>query len=210
MQFSIPPSFVAYATDREVRTAVDFLLGRRRPKIPAALGWNELPAFYEAVLSAHQVKFEFPMILFRLWEQIWRPAWERLELGVERGERTIVEAEEWHDQRLDPATVWEEGWFGGTLWFRAAGSLYEVGVGTNIDEKSRVQLGVAVYLSGSDTWVTENLQLDDELWPAEHFEDDYAWTSPELVTVTGPEIRICELQSAAINAFECVAAYAQE
>ena len=215
MTLPIPPSFVAYATDPEVRAAVnglleDDLVRRRSRGIPNSLGWCDLPAFYQAVLSAHQARCEFAMLLHGIGKAIWCPAWERIELGEERGQLTVVEAQEWHNQKLDPTTVWEEEWFGGTFWFRVAGSRYEVGLGTSIDEAFRVQLSLDVYLPASDASVTDELQLDDELWPAEHMEDSCAWTSPELVTINGPEVELRELHRAAANAFDRVAAYVRE
>ena len=59
MPFPIPPSYVEYATKPEVRTAVDHILSKTNPEIPSCLAWTELPAFYRAVRSAHQVRCEF-------------------------------------------------------------------------------------------------------------------------------------------------------
>ena len=91
MPFEIPESYRAYCTDVAVRTAVDHILSssdrRSGLALPADIDWKDLPAFHRALLLAHQVRCEYPVLLIRLWNAVWQPALDERDVGrnLERG-----------------------------------------------------------------------------------------------------------------------------
>ena len=203
----IPPSYVEYATNPKVRTAVDHILSKCNPEPPSCLAWTELPAYYRAVLSAHQVRCEFDELMHSLWEKIWRPAWNQNDFGENRAELNLVEAQKWHGQSLAPNTVWQEGWLGGTFTVQSAGAVYEVGVGIRIDFHSRIQLSLDVY--GPEDGITRDLLPDSPSWPEEYFDGNCAWTPEDLLTIDKTEVEIAPLQEAAAQAIDSIRVYLQ-
>ena len=209
MPFPIPPSFVEYATRPEVRTVVDHILSKKNPEIPSCLAWIELPAFYKAVLSAHQVRCEFAVLLYDLWEEIWRTAWNQTDFGEERGELSVVDAQKWQIQSLDPNAVWDARWFGGVFTVAFAGSDFEVGVGVVIDHQCRVHLSLDAYGPDSSRITTELLSCS-RYWPVGNLDGNYAWTDEDLLRIDGPGIEPGELRSAAAQAVESFRNYVQQ
>ena len=115
MQFELPESYRAYCGDTAVRTAVDHILSAdsKAPlALPADIEWQDLPAFHRAVLSAHQVRCEFAVLLIDLWDAVWQPALDGWENGRDLKPQTVADAQYWHGTKLDTNTVWDEGWFG--------------------------------------------------------------------------------------------------
>ena len=78
MPFNLPESYHAYCSDAAVRTAVDHILSSEGSKkqlaLPPDIEWKDLRAFHTAVLSAHQVRCEFAILLIDLWDAVWQPA----------------------------------------------------------------------------------------------------------------------------------------
>ena len=136
MPFEMPESYRTYATDPAVRTAVDHLLHSKRLTLPADIGWNDLPAFHKAVLSAHQVRCEFAIFLYDLWREIWQPALEKCDFSGGIRELSVAETHKWNEyEGFDPYTIWNEGWFGGGT-FEIAGMDFKFDLGTYADHET--------------------------------------------------------------------------
>lgn len=71
MNVDVPESVYAYFTDRRIRSAVDLLLSKGRPKVPEDIGWAELPAFYRAVAAARQTQSDLAVFLHEFWTATW-------------------------------------------------------------------------------------------------------------------------------------------
>ena len=181
MPFELPESYRAYCLDVAVQTAVDHILSSSDKRsglvLPADIDWKDLPAFHRAVLSAHQVRCEYAVHLIDLWNAVWQPALEcRFGKGLQ--DRTVVDSEEWHEQKLDTNTVWNEGWFG--RGFDIDGTNFQVAPGVG-DDCERVRLSV-YFWEVNDTDHTSERSFGDD-WPVQEIEDGCAWTKKGLAPI---------------------------
>jgi len=74
MPFTFTESYRTYLEDPAAQSAVDYILGSKKPEVPADLEWDRLPDFHAAVLAAHQVRCEYAIGLCGLWKRVWQPA----------------------------------------------------------------------------------------------------------------------------------------
>lgn len=204
MTFEMPESYRAYCADRAVRTAVDHILSAADRKgglaVPAAIGWEDLPAFHKAVLSAQMVRCEYAIFLIDIWDAVWRPAMDECGFRNDLRPRTVAESETWCEGKLDTNTVWDNEWFG---------RCFDIG-----DANWQLGLGVVVTLEGVQLNLcfceAEYADLTTETDFGEGWEHGievgWAYTGKDLAPIPdeGP-INLDRLRKAAANALAVVA-----
>lgn len=182
MPFAIPESYRAYCSDRAVRTAVDHILSAADKKgnlaLPSDIEWKDLPAFHTAVLSAHQVRCEFSVMLIEFWDAVWQPALDECGLGSHLNLRTVAETETWSDAKFDTNTVWDNGWFG--RYFQIGGTSLELGLAVFV-----VPEGAKLGLSFWETDAKDHTTGTDfgEGWPEQGIDEGWAYTGDGLAPI---------------------------
>ena len=165
MCVQIRESYRAYCTDSAVRTAVNHILRKSKTlDVPTDLGWDDLPKFHKAVLSAHQVRCEFAIFLHELWDAVWQPAVDQSER--ELTPKTVVETQRyWKKYILDTYSIWDEGWFGRVF----VSDTYVLEIGAIVNKENRVRLTLHLWDQENEEYLT-NIDCDD-YWLPEKIED---------------------------------------
>ena len=205
MPFTIPECYLAYCTDRAVRTAVDYILESKTPGVPADLEWNDLPKFHRAVLSAHQVRCEFAIFLHELWNEVWQPVVDERKFNP----KTVADAQNWWEGEfsIDTYTIWDQGSF--TRVFGIAGTMYELDLGTFADTKS-VKLSLCLWDNDGNTYTTDKLGLRNRRPHEDIGDDGYAYSSKKLAPIVdGENIDLDPLHKAAADALAAVEHFCQ-
>ena len=205
MPFEIPESYRAYCTDVAVRTAVDHILSssdrRSGLALPADIDWKDLPAFHRALLSAHQVRCEYPVLLIRLWNAVWQPALDECDFGRNLEPWTVSAAQEWYGQTLDTNTVWNQGWF--ARGFDIVGTNFRLAPGIS-DDARRVTLYFSFW-GQDDTDYTTDTHFGDD-WPEQQKEGGWALTTKGLAAIRDDgTIDVDPLRRAAADALAAAA-----
>ena len=184
MQFGLPESYRAYCSDVAVRAAVDHILASSDQEnglaLPPDIDWKDLPAFHGAVLSAHQVRCEYAVLLVRLWNAVWQPALDGSDFGKSLKPWTVTAAQAWHRQDLDTNTVWSESWFG--RGFDIDDTNFQIGPGVRGDCE-QVWLSLSFWaVDGTEGDLTTGRNFGD-VWPVQAIEDGCAWTTEGLAPI---------------------------
>lgn len=156
---SMPASVLSYFTDKPTEMATDLLLAKKRPTIPEDVAWEDLHAFYKAILAAKQIEVEHAIFLNDLWVEICQPMnapWVPNEPHQQNG-----------DCAIDLASIWQESFF--TREF--SNGVYSCEILTFIGKDEGIQIGYGLWHDGenllkstpSPDWETP----DDILWSAE-------------------------------------------
>ena len=178
MPVQIPESYRAYCTDPAVRTAVEHILGAKTLGVPADLGWDKLPEFHRAVLSAHQVRCEFAIFLHKLWNEICNPV-------LDEGRfipKTVTDTQKyWNKYILDTYSIWDGKWFGRV--FDIADTTYVLEIGVEVGYENRVRLTLNLWDRENEKYITNELDFGN-CWLPEKVEDtdgvhDYAYSKRE-------------------------------
>ena len=205
MPFTIPESYLAYCTNRAVRTAVDHILESQTPGVPTDLEWNDLLKFHSAVLSAHQVRCEFAIFLHELWNEVWQPDVD----GREFIPKTVADAQNWWEGEfsIDTYTIWAQRSF--IRVFGIADTVYELDLGTFADTKS-VKLSLRLWDNDGNINTTDKLCLRNR-WPHEDIGDEgYAYSRKKLAPIVdGGNIYRSPLRKAAADALTAVESFCQ-
>ena len=197
MLVSLPESFAAYATQKDVRTAVDHILCRKSLEVPSDLDWDQLPDYHAAVLAAYQVRSDYASTLHNLWNQAWRPALFSSDLNFQA--LSIVEAhEKYGEAYTDTNSVWDSKEF--WRYFRINNLLVMPGISLGI---CKVQLWLWLGDESSESNNTEQLLEPLRDWYLEIEEESevlFGYTRKELAPVTDAGIEVCRLCAAATQA----------
>ena len=180
MSFKLPESYRAYCGDVAVRTAVDHILSANSKAplaLPTDIEWKDLPAFHRAVLSAHQVRCEYAVMLIELWDAVWQPALGS-EFGADLQLQTVADAQVWHNSKLDTNTVWDEEHFG--LGFEILGTSFLLLPAVVVDQE-RLRLVLCLW-GKDDTDHTTGLDFGDA-WPERDIEGGVAYTRRSLTPI---------------------------
>ena len=206
MQFELPESYRAYCSDTAVRTAVDHILSAdsKAPlTLPADIEWQDLPAFHRAVLSAHQVRCEFAVLLIDLWDAVWQHALDRWKFGGELEPQTVDYMQDWNGTKLDTDTLWEGRWFGRGLDIGDRGFLLAPGIVVDIEQ---IRLSLSLY-GKDDSDHTTGFDFGAG-WPKQDIEDGTAWTRKDLAPIRDDgTIDIDSVHKAAEDALAAVGAH---
>ena len=159
-----------------------------------------LPAFHRAVLSAHQVRCEYAVLLIHLWNAVWQPALDECDFGKNLKSWNVTTAQEWHAQKLDTNTVWNQGWFG--RGFDIVDTNFRLAPGI-CDDSGRVQLSLSFW-DHDDTDHTTGRNFGDD-WPVQQIADGCAWTTTGLAPIRdNGTIDLDSLHKAAADALTAV------
>ena len=202
MLFLLPPSYAAYAAQKEVRAAVDHVLGSKQLDVPSDLDWDQLPDFHAAVLAAHQVRCEYASALCGLWDEIWQKALDSS--GLEFEALSVAETQEWQmrewkSSQLETNDVWDSKWFSRPL--RKNGFCVYLGVWLEI---SGVRLGLWFARESDDQDKTPNLSLEKINWSRALEDDDYYYTGKGIAPISGDGIELDGLNDAAKQALAAI------
>ncbi len=115
MRIALPESYRAYASRKDVMTAVDHVLscnGRKKLEARQDWGWEKLPEFHTAVLAAHQVRCDYAILLHELWDMVWRTAMQSV--GSNLAPLSIAEAHDYDGTAglYGCYSIWENWEFG--------------------------------------------------------------------------------------------------
>ena len=206
MPFTIPESYLAYCTNREVRTAVDHILESKTPGVPADLEWNDLPEFHSAVLSAHQVRCKFAIFLHELWNEVWQPVVDERKFNP----RTVADTQRlWkRNFNIGTYTIWTQKFFARV--FDIDDTMYVLELGTRADTQN---VGLSLYLwnNNDNNIYTTKLDLGD-LWSHKNFVNVgvYAYSSKKLAPIVdGGNIDLAPLRKIADDALTAVESFCQ-
>ena len=209
MSFEVPASYHAYCTDRAIQTAVDHILSsatKDRPlALPADIHRDELRTFHLAVLSAHQVRCEYAVMLFDLWDAVWQQALEAWNFKQEIKPRSALKSEPWINQKLDTYSVWEKRRFG---WaYDIVGTDHVIDPTVLVDSEN-VKLAISLWIQARQQEdLTAELDLGDDWTKCKIEKYDYAVTRQELVQIQDePAIDLNQLCKAAKAALAAVQA----
>ena len=204
MPVQIPESYRAYCTDRAVQTAVDHILGATKTLgVPTELEWDDLPKFHKAVLSAHQVRCEYAIFLHELWNAVWQPAVDRI--NMEFIPKTVADTQRWwEDYILDTYSIWNNGFFSHV--FDIANREYVLDIGTYGDNENRVRLTLYLWDQENEKSITNELDLGDWQPPEDNDHDDgYVYSSTKLAPIVNDGcIDLAPLHEAAAAALAAV------
>ena len=106
MHFSLPESFAAYVSQRDVKAAVDHILNSKSLEVPADLDWEHLPDFHAAVLAAYQVRSDYATALHQLWNEVWQPVLDSSDIEIQA--LSIAETQEWSSTHADTGNAWKD------------------------------------------------------------------------------------------------------
>ena len=130
MHFSLPESFAAYVSQRDVKAAVDHILNSKSLEVPADLDWEHLPDFHAAVLAAYQVRSDYATALHQLWNEVWQPILDSSDIEIQA--LSIAETQEWSSTHADTGNAWKDEEFYRS--FRKNSFLIILGVGLHSNE----------------------------------------------------------------------------
>ena len=130
MHFSLPESFAAYVSQRDVKAAVDHILNSTSLEVPADLDWEHLPDFHAAVLAAYQVRSDYATALHQLWNEVWQPVLDSSDIEIQA--LSIAETQEWSSTHADTGNAWKDEEFYRS--FRKNSFLIILGVGLHSTE----------------------------------------------------------------------------
>ena len=206
MTIAMSESYQAYCIDAAVQLAVDRILDSKALGLPPDIDWEDLPGFHGAVLSAHQVRCEVAVILIELWDAAWQTSLNAWEFRAGLKPRSVADAQEWHGQKFDTYTVWQERWF--ARGFDIAGTIFQLAPGVLVDAE-RVQLSLSLW-GKEDADHTTSRNFGDD-WPEQEIQDGTAWTGAQLAPIGNDgSIDLDPLQRAAASALEAVSTCLQE
>ena len=198
MLFALPESYAAYATQKDVRAAVDHILNSKSLEVPSDLEWNQLPDLHAAVLAAHQVRSEYASALQRLWQEVWQASLD--ECGFEAEACSITEQQGLLGYCVDTKSIWEDRQFVRSFRNRRFG--IELAVTLDINKAQLwMWFGDEVYENGD----SERLLQSATDWYVEEDEGDelfYGWTKKELAPMSGGNVELDRLNIAAAQALE--------
>lgn len=157
--YRLPQSVHAYFTDREAKTGVDLMHAYGLDQLPASLGWDQIPAYYAAVLATAQVQVERAMALETLWRHVWRDgmaAWTALTPDEQKEVGWSLD--------VTPAGCWLGDSFGRAF---ARGENQTIAVGVEIDERDLyvyvgAWIGNETALRSADGTDRNGFELSDE------------------------------------------------
>ena len=194
MHFSLPESFAAYVSQRDVKAAVDHILDSKSLEVPADLGWEHLPDFHAAVLAAYQVRSDYATSLHQIWNEVWQPVLDSSDIEIQA--LSIVEAQEWGNVHVDTENVWrnEELY----RYFRKNGSLIILGVGLDSNE-ARLYLWFGD--EQGENSKAEKLSLPASDWYLEEEgSEEWGYTSKGLAPIRNGCVELDRLRAAAKRA----------
>ena len=201
MVFTLPESYAAYATQKEVRTAVDHILDSRSLEVPPDLDWDQLPDFHAAVLAAHQVRCEYASAIQRLWNDTWRAT---LCLpGLELETCTIASTREYAGESntaFNTARIWDGEEFYRHFLMRG----YRIALGVELNSKeARLWFWLG---DESEKNNTGNLLKHKSYWHTKVAEDDdlYGYSNEGLAPISGGNVETDQLKAAAEEALTAV------
>ena len=198
MRYSLPESYAAYVTQKDVRTAIDHILDSKSLEVPSDLDWNQLPDFHAAVLAAYQVRSDYASALQGFWNEVWRPALESSDLQFEA--LSILESQELIGRYTDTKSIWNSKQF--WRYYRKKKFLVVPGVSLDIGTG---QLWIWLGDKSLENSETEKLLLSTSSWYIEEEEESglsYGYTWKELSSVTGAGIELDRLCTAAAQALK--------
>jgi len=107
MPFTFTKSYRTYLKDPAARSAVDYILGSKKPEVPADLEWDRLRDFHAAVLAAHQVRCEYAIGLCGLWERVWQPGLDNCDFTDSLAPLSFNESQVLDCYPSDTYSLWE-------------------------------------------------------------------------------------------------------
>jgi len=108
MPFTFTKSYRTYLKDPAARSAVDYILGSKKPEVPADLEWDRLRDFHAAVLAAHQVRCEYAIALHDRWNKVWEPALKDCGFADSLEPLLYNESQEYDSYPSDTYSLWGE------------------------------------------------------------------------------------------------------
>ncbi len=202
MMIELPPSYRAFCEDDGVRTAVDHILESKSLSLYAGIKWRDLSAFHTAVLSAHQVRCEHAIFLIKFWNDVWKSACKKSDLGATLKALTVADTEKRWGQKLDTNTVWNKSWFIRGFRFTTTKSSFYAGAMADVDH---VMLAIDYYDADGDQRTTD-LELGDK-WPEDKFENGYARTIKKIGRIRAGGVDLTHLCKAAGDALTAIKAH---
>ena len=201
MVFTLPESYADYATQKEIKTAVDHILDSKSLEIPPDLDWDQLPDFHAAVLAAHQVRCEYASAIQSLWDDIWQAI--LYSSGLELEACTIAETREYEkgsNISFDTKYLWDNEEF--YRHFCMNGYRIILGIMLKPD-KARLWLWFGDESDANNR--TEELLHSISDWYLDDKEGDYLYGySKESAPISGGSIQIDQLKAAAKRALAAV------
>ena len=208
MVFTLPESYATYATQKEVRTAVDHILDSKSLEVPPDLDWDQLPDFHAAVLAAHQVRCEYASAIQRLWDDIWWSTLSSSELELEAC--TIAQTREFVEESntaFNTQWFWDQEEFYRHFFMNG----YRIALGVTLDQnEARVWLWLGDESDGRNR--TGELLHSITDWHIEEGEDGelYGNSRKGLAPISGSNVQVDELKTAAKQALAAVRHFRQE
>ena len=158
-----------------------------------------MPAFHRAVLSAHQVRCEYAILLIEFWDAMWKPALDKFDFGTTLEPLPVAASGEWWSEQLDTNAVWSHKWFNRFYKFSTSASVFGAGVSADGDS-ARLAIG---YHGADENARTNELELGEK-WPKGDIEDGVAYTSKMLAPIGDGEIDLTPLRKAADDALGAI------
>lgn len=164
----VPESVLCYCTQPAIATAINLLLARKRPNVPEALQWAEVPSYYRAILSARQTQVEYAMLLARAWSSVWPEARTGWTLRAPASSKRS-------DLAIDVENVWDQSCFGRR--FERGGTALELYVGL---ETAQAGVRAGFWMGDAKEATIYPEGLEQAGW---EFSDEYGsyWTPEALV-----------------------------
>jgi hypothetical protein len=101
--FRFSESVKAFYRDKRIRSAVELLIDDYVVFAPEADDWDQVEAFYDASMSAHQVQIDHAKDLFRLWMAVWS--------RFPRNWMPVAADPKDEELSLDPEIRWSQDYF---------------------------------------------------------------------------------------------------
>lgn len=187
--FDLPASLAAYMTDPKIRTAIQLLLAKKRPKPPENLKWSELERYHRAQLSVRQLQYDYATALIRIWGETW---------GDLSGWVPVDPAKQSSDASVELESIWSNAYF--AREFVSGGNTAELGVYADEDVGFQLALGV---------WRRSKSLLSAKSLPDWELDDEYCWTDEHLVPPDG-KVDLTPLRKSALQAKEWLAKIEEE
>lgn len=183
----VPESVLAYFQQPAVRTAVDLLSGRRDPRIPDHLGWDELSTFYRACLAARQVPIEFAIFCEELWREVWGTPPDRWKSPPPNRPGRA-------DLGVGYATVWDEGCL--TRVFSSGNRSIELAVG--LWDDVGIQIGILLYD------LEEEVLLDEDVLTGWAQEGEWLFWTQEEITPLSAKVDLEPFRAWVVQAWRAI------
>lgn len=193
----LPDALASYISETRIRRAVDLLLGD--PEVPEQIEWDEIPAFFDALVAAQQVQADHARTLVELWRRVWES-----HLGPDLVPMTAADQVEFDWYGPTHVVMWDESCFGRGFRWRGNARL-RIFFTVQLDPQAGARAGYSVLVGDDfDPVETESFvrEGDDEGWI------EY-WT-PEHLVPAGTSLDIAQLLEAAAAAAPAVRAWAAD